>query len=67
MKKYRIFLFCCEHCGIGVKILIRKDFSLQFNILDKNYSEKDVLNDSGYYVCVICNERNEKKFEYLYT
>lgn len=66
-KKYRLILYSCKECGLQVKILINKNGSLTFSILDKLHSSEQCLDDRGYYVCIECKEIDKNlKFEYIY-
>ena len=66
MKSYRLITFICSECGNHVRVLINKD-KLTFEIIGKLYSDKDVLSDSGYFVCLETHERTNIKFEFVYN
>jgi hypothetical protein len=65
MREYRLISFQCYHCGIQIKASIGKG-TIIFSINNKLYNVKDVLSDSGYYVCIDCHKRTNIRFEYVY-
>ena len=65
-KKYRLIRYSCSECGLQVRVLINKDGSLTFSILDKLHSSKQVLNN-GFYVCIECKKISNLRFEFIYS
>ena len=66
-KKYRLISYDCQECGLRVKILIKKDGSLIFSILDKLHSSEQVLTDLGYYICIECHTRSNLRFSIIFS
>ena len=66
-KKYRLIGYECSECGLQIKILIKKDGSLIFSILDKLHSSEQVLTELGYYICIECRHRSSLRFQYIYS
>ncbi len=66
MREYRLITFCCRECGNIVRVLINKN-KLTFEIIGKNYSEKDVLTESGYFRCLETKNETNVRFEFIYS
>jgi len=60
-----IITFMCYHCGLIYKVLI-KDGIFRFSCMDKLHSEKQLINENGYFKCIHCKEITKIKFEKIY-
>ena len=61
----RIIMYRCEGCGILIKIYI-STLKCHFSILDKLYSEKQLLDSNDYLKCIDCNHVNSLQIQKVY-
>jgi len=50
----------CNGCNEKIKILIHKE-KISYNVMDKNFSEKKVLDYNQYIICPFCKTVNNIK------
>lgn len=64
-KEYRLITFDCEQCGVIIKAYL-KGSEIRFLIDGKEYSEKEMITELGYFVCNKCFNKNSIRFEFVY-
>ena len=65
---YRLITFQCKECGMVHTVMIRDNYDLVFSTECGLHSEKQCLDKSGYFKCIICKTiDNTMKFELVYN